>query len=92
MDTSHVTIRVDDSEDSVELPEELFSLFTEEDQTPASAATDLMVLDYTHRLHAQVHHTEDEPDERIVELEADLRDRFEDRFGASFGELTGHQH
>lgn len=92
MDTSTVTIRIDDAEDQVELPTELFELFTEDSQSPAGAATDLMVLDYTHRLHAQVHHSDGEVDQQIIDLEADMRDRFEQRFGASFGELTGHQH
>lgn len=92
MDTATVTIRVDGSEESVELPSDVFSFLAEESQSPASTAADLLVLDCTHRLHAQAHHADGEPDESLLELESEMREQFEARFGASFAELTGHQH
>ena len=44
------------------------------------------------RIHATVHHSEGEVDPQIERLEELTMELFEERFGASYGELTGHDH
>ena len=89
-----VTIEADDgSTDSITVPSELLTLLAETDEeTPASVIGDLVMFSCAQRVHAAIHHSHGEPSETITEIEADTMRAFEERFGASFGDLTGHSH
>lgn len=87
-----VTISTDDSEDTLELPAGIVDVFAGEDQSGAEAIGDLILVDMTHRLHGLVAHGEGTPEPELVDLEAAVQEQFEERFGASFAELTGHSH
>lgn len=92
METTDVTITVGQSEETIALPEGVLEFFADEEQPLAATVGDLLTVDCTQRLHGFAHHVEEEPEEDVLALEADMREQFEERFGASFEELTGHQH
>lgn len=92
MDTSTVQIHVDDTVEEIELPADVLSYLAEDSDSQASTVADLLIVDVTHRLHGAVHHAQGDADEEAAALESEMLEVFEARFGASFGELTGHDH
>ncbi len=82
----------DGSEETVELPNALLELLADGEQAPAGTVGDLVVISFAQRIHAAIHHSEDEPSDELKEAETAMMDSFEERFGASFQELTGHHH
>lgn len=87
-----VEIRIDDDHEELLLPEGVFDAFGTDGQPPAEAVGDLLVVSCTQRLHGVVAHSAEEPSKELQRLESAMRERFEERFGASFGEVTGHSH
>ncbi len=89
-----VTLTIDgpDGADEVTLPTELLELLAEGDESAARVVGDLAMFGCAQRIHATVHHGEGETDPGLESVEALTMDLFEERFGASYGELTGHQH
>lgn len=92
METDRIRIEVGDDHDEVELPAGVLEYLADSSQPPARTAGDLLMVDCTHRLHAEAHHTEGEANDELLTLEEAMRDHFESRFGATFSELTGHEH
>ena len=43
-------------------------------------------------IHATVHHAEGGDTDRYRDIEEATMELFEERFGATYGELTGHDH
>lgn len=82
----------DGSEDTVTIPRAMIELLTEDDEPAAQVVGDLALFGCAERIHAAVHHAQSGPDEHIAEVEAATMEHFERRFGASYGELTGHAH
>ncbi|ELZ03494.1 DUF7545 family protein [Natrialba asiatica] len=92
VETTTISISAgDDTADEVTVPTGLLDLVAEGDQTAAETVGDVTLLSFASRAHHIVHHGEetdpelDAQEERIMEL-------FEERFGVTFGEATGHQH
>ncbi|NGM67714.1 hypothetical protein G6M89_01595 [Natronolimnobius sp. AArcel1] len=81
----------DETTDDVTIPAGLVDLVAEGDQTAAETVGDLTLLSFASRAHHIVHHGHD-ADEDLEEQEARIMDLFEERFGVTFGEATGHQH
>ncbi|WP_267639774.1 DUF7545 family protein [Haloarchaeobius amylolyticus] len=91
IETITFTIESDDDSDEVTLPADLLDLLAEGDQSPAEVVGDIAMLSFASRAHHIVHHGEgDDPELDAVEQAA--MDLFEERFGVTFGEATGHQH
>ncbi len=93
-DVTTTTISItadDDSTDDVTLPSGLIDLVAEGDQSSAETIGDVTLLSFASRAHHIVHHGE-ETDEALEAQEARIMDLFEERFGVTFGEATGHQH
>lgn len=87
------TIEGPDGEtDTVTLPAGLVALFTDGDDPPAHIVGDLVQVAFTQRVHGLVHHGDDAVDEEIARIEEQALELFEERFGRSFAEVTGHQH
>jgi hypothetical protein len=91
-DTVTLTVESEEGSDEVTLPAELVDLLKEGDETPAEVVGDLAMMGCAQRIHATVHHSEGEVDPQIERLEELTMELFEERFGASYGELTGHDH
>ena len=89
-----VTLSIDgDAEtDEVTLPVGMLDLLREADESDAEVAGDLALFSCAQRIHATVHHAEGGDTERYRAIEERTMALFEERFGASYGELTGHDH
>ncbi|WP_137287338.1 DUF7545 family protein [Halorussus salinisoli] len=81
-----------DSED-LTLPKGVVDLLREdESETDTEVLGDLTMLSFAQQAHALVHHAQQEPDEEVLANEEKTMELFEERFGQSFGEMTGHSH
>jgi hypothetical protein len=91
-----VTLQIEgeseDDTDEVTLPSEMLELMREEGESDAEIVGDLALFSVAQRIHATVHHAEGGDTEEYEVIEAKTMELFEDRFGATYGELTGHQH
>ncbi|WP_332899379.1 MULTISPECIES: DUF7545 family protein [unclassified Haladaptatus] len=81
----------DGSTDEVELPTELLSLLSEEEST-AETVADVVLIGFAQRAHALVHHAQGEFDADVEAIEESVLETFEERFGMTFAEMTGHDH
>ncbi|WP_121741224.1 DUF7545 family protein [Natronorubrum halophilum] len=92
VDTTTISISTDDeTTDDVTVPSGLIDLVAEGDQTDAETIADVTMLSFASRAHHIVHHGEG-ADEELEAQEARIMDLFEERFGVTYGEATGHQH
>ncbi len=91
-DTVELSIEGEDGDDTVTLPTELVDMLREGDESAAQVVGDLAMFGCAQRIHATVHHAEGRVDPQLEEVEQLTMDLFEKRFGASYGELTGHSH
>ncbi len=90
--TIEVHIEGPDGEDTVTLPADLLEMLSEGGENSATVVGDLALMSCAQRIHATVHHAEGEVDDELQAVEDTTLDLFEERFGMSFGEATGHQH
>jgi hypothetical protein len=91
-ETVTFTIEADGDEEQLTVPRELVGMLADGDQRPTEVVGDLAMLSMANRIHHFLHHSEGEPDPRLSAVEAATMDLFEDRFGQTFGEMTGHSH
>ena len=91
-DTVAVTIEADDGEDEITLPTGLIARLSEPEDTTAQVVADVALMSFTGRAHALRHHAEGGDDGELDAIEADLMERFEERFGLTYEEATGHSH
>ncbi|MCT9096938.1 DUF7545 family protein [Haloarchaeobius sp. HME9146] len=91
IETVTFSIESEDDSDEVTLPKDLLSLLAEGDQSPAEVVGDIAMLSFASRAHHIAHHGEEDSEE-LDAVEQSAMDLFEERFGVSFGEATGHQH
>lgn len=94
-DAETVTLTIDapdGASDEVTLPTRLIEMLAEEDQSAPEVAGDLVLFSCAQRVHATVHHTDGEADPELETIEETAMELFEDRFGMTFGEATGHGH
>ncbi len=92
IETTTLSIETDDGDaDEVTIPAGLVDLLAEGDQTRAETVGDITMLSFASRAHHIVHHGED-PSPELEAQEQLVMDLFEERFGVTFGEATGHQH
>jgi hypothetical protein len=89
-----VTLTIDgpDGEDEVTLPTALVDMLAEGGESGAEVVGDLAMFGCAQRIHATVHHSEGGVDPELEAIEETTMELFEERFGASYGELTGHDH
>ena len=76
----------------VALPGDLVDVFAEEGDSRTEVIADVTLMSFVGRAHSVVHHGQDEPSDELRALEQAALDLFEERFGMTYGEATGHQH
>ncbi|WP_257300656.1 hypothetical protein [Haloarchaeobius sp. FL176] len=91
VETITFAIESEDDEDEVELPADLIDMLAEQGQSPAEVVADITLLSFASRAHHFAHHGEGDVPE-IDDVESETMALFEERFGVTFGEATGHQH
>jgi len=91
-DTVTVTLQTDDAEDAIEVPTALIDLLSEGDEPVPAVVGDIAMLGIAQQAHGAVHHSHGDADEEVAAAEALAMDLFEERFGRSFAEMTGHDH
>lgn len=92
-DTVTLTIEADDGTvDELTVPTDLLDLLREDDETAPEMIGDIAMLGLAQRIHAATHHAQGEPSPEVQDVEGITMDLFEERFGATYGELTGHDH
>jgi hypothetical protein len=92
-ETVTVTLESDNDTDEMTVPKGLIDILKESpDETATDVVGDIAMMGFAQRIHGAVHHAEGEPDEEIRALNDATMDLFEERFGATFDELTGHSH
>ena len=91
-ETVTLSIEGDAETDEVTLPAGMLDLLREADESDAEVVGDLALFSCAQRIHATVHHAEGGDTERYRAIEERTMALFEERFGATYGELTGHNH
>ena len=90
LDLLDLTIESGSKSDTVTVPVALFELLAEDDASAPTVAGDIVLLSCAQRVHAAVHHSEGDVTDRLRATERRTMELFEDRFGTSFVEATGH--
>ena len=92
VETVTVTIQSEaDDVDEVTIPAGLVELLAEDEQSPAETIGDVVLLSFASRAHHVVHHEGPEGEDFGPE-EAEIMELFEERFGVTYAEATGHHH
>ena len=91
-ETVTITLATDEESDKIAVPTALLDLLGEGDDPAPSVVADIAMLGLAQQAHGAVHHAHGDPDADLQAAEAFVMDRFEERFGQSYGEMTGHSH
>jgi len=91
-DTVTVTLEAGDESDELTVPTALVDMLREGDESTPQVVGDIAMFGMAQRIHGAVHHSQGEPAPEIQDANEVTMELFEDRFGASFEELTGHDH
>ena len=78
-------------QDTLTVPARLVDAVAEEGQTAPEVVGDVAMLSLANRVHHIVHH-HDGDDADLAAVEETTMELFEERFGVSFAEATGHSH
>ena len=92
-DTVTLTIEADDGTvDELTVPESLLAMLREDEESAPEIVGDIAMFGLAQRIHGAIHHAQGDVSPEIEDAEAITMELFEERFGATFGELTGHDH
>jgi hypothetical protein len=95
MASETVTIRLetdDDGSDEIEVPRAIVEMLGEADEDTTTVVGDLAMLGIAQQAHGLVHHSHGDTDPALEDAEELAMDLFEERFGQTYGEVTGHEH
>lgn len=93
VETATFTIESPDGEtDELTVPTGLVDMLREEGEGRTDVLGDLAMLSLAQQAHAVVHHGHGDTDPEAEAYEQKAMELFEERFGTTFGEMTGHSH
>jgi hypothetical protein len=92
--TDIITLQIEgeETQDELEVPATLVDMLEEDAEGAAAVVGDIALFGMAQRIHGAVHHAEGEVDSEVEAAEEATLDLFEERFGMTFGEATGHDH
>lgn len=91
-ETYHIESPDGDAEE-IELPVGLVDVLAEQGEQKATVAADVTLMGFVQRAHAMAHHDQgEELPADLEEIATEAETLFEERFGVSFAEATGHDH
>jgi hypothetical protein len=82
----------DGDTDELELPAGLVDALAEQGERPTTVVAEIALLSFVQRSHAIVHHADGEVPADLREINETAEELFEERFGMTFAEATGHDH
>lgn len=91
-DTITVRLETDDASDELTVPAALVEALTDEGESAPDVVGNLAMLGLAQQAHGVVHHSHGEVSDELANAEQLTMELFEERFGQTFGELTGHSH
>ncbi|MFB6084703.1 MAG: hypothetical protein ABEJ94_10710 [Halorientalis sp.] len=92
-DTATLTIETaDGTSDELEVPTDLLDMLREGEETDPEIVGDIAMIGMAQRIHGAIHHAQGEPGEDVQAVEDATLDLFEERFGQTFADMTGHDH
>ncbi|MFT4945656.1 MAG: hypothetical protein ACI9K3_001606 [Halovenus sp.] len=91
-DTVTVRLETDDANDELTVPVALVDLLREGEETSPEVVGDIAMIGLAQQVHGAVHHAQGEPSEALAAAESETLELFEERFGRTFAEMTGHDH
>jgi division protein CdvB (Snf7/Vps24/ESCRT-III family) len=91
-ETVTLTLEADDGSDELDVPTAIVDALREADEPVAEVVADISVLGLTQQAHGIVHHSQGDIDPALAEAEERILDTFEERFGQTYAEMTGHDH
>lgn len=91
-DTVTVSLETDDEDDELTVPVALVDALGEEGEDAASVVGDLAMLGLAQQAHGIVHHSPQGVSDELEAAEEQTMELFEDRFGQTYAEMTGHDH
>ena len=91
-DTVTVTLETGDDADEIEVPRSLVELLGEEGESASTVVGDLAMLGLAQQAHGIVHHSQGDASEELEATEQLTMELFEERFGQTYAEVTGHSH
>lgn len=96
-ETTDVTFEIDGPDDdddaaTLTLPAALVDALAEPDETRAETVAAVSLQTFVSQAHHVVQHGDGEVPAELAAAEERALELFEERFGISFGEATGHQH
>lgn len=94
VETTTYTIESPDGDaEELTLPSGIIDELREDgSETDTQVLGDLTMLSFAQQAHALVHHAHGEADDETLAQEEETMELFEERFGQTFGEMTGHSH
>jgi hypothetical protein len=91
-ETVTVTLETDEYSDELQVPADAIDVLNESDGGAPTVVADLAMLGIAQQLHTLINHTQEEIGEDVEQAEEQALELFEERFGRSFAEMTGHDH
>lgn len=93
VDTETYTIDgPDGTSDTVDLPVGLVDTLAEGDEDSPEVLADIVLQALAQHAHSLVHHSQGDPSPELIAINEKAEELFEERFGVTLAEATGHQH
>ena len=91
-ETVTLTLEAAEDSDGLEVPVVLVEMLSEDGETVPEIVGDLAMLSLAQQAHSVVHHSQGEIDPKMEAAEELTMELFEERFGRTYAEVTGHGH
>jgi hypothetical protein len=91
-ETITVTLETEADSDELEVPAKIIDLLNDSDDGTTTVVGDLAMLSIAQQAHGIIHHSQGEVGDEVEAAEELTMELFEERFGQSFAQMTGHDH